>query len=106
MSNAARIRRCAHRKTNGIPCGSPALKDKPYCYFHDRWREQHIDVENDSFVSGHDFSRAVKNEGFVSGHDFGRAIKGAYRCPRFSASVTADSSRRKESSFGMTTCLQ
>jgi len=54
------IRRCAHRKTNGIPCGSPALKDKPYCYFHDRWREQHIDVENDSFVSGHDFSRAVK----------------------------------------------
>jgi len=38
------IRRCAHRKTNGISCGSPALKDKPYCYFHDRWREQHIDV--------------------------------------------------------------
>ncbi|HEX8814262.1 MAG TPA: hypothetical protein VF753_02065, partial [Terriglobales bacterium] len=39
-------RRCAKRRTNGIPCGSPALRDKPYCYFHDRNREQHIDVVN------------------------------------------------------------
>jgi hypothetical protein len=38
------IRRCAHRKTNGIPCGSPALKDKPYCYFHDRNREQRVEI--------------------------------------------------------------
>ncbi len=40
------IPRCQHRKTNGVSCGSPALHDKPYCYFHDRWREQHIDVFN------------------------------------------------------------
>jgi hypothetical protein len=38
------VRRCAHRKVNGIPCGSPALNDKPYCYFHDRNREQRVET--------------------------------------------------------------
>jgi hypothetical protein len=28
------IRRCIHIKTNGIQCGSPALKDHVRCYFH------------------------------------------------------------------------
>jgi hypothetical protein len=27
---------CRHIKPNGAKCGSPALQDKPYCYFHTR----------------------------------------------------------------------
>ena len=30
------IFKCRHIKTNGNVCGSPALKDKPYCYYHTR----------------------------------------------------------------------
>ena len=28
--------RCAHVKTNGIRCGSPGLRGKQFCYFHER----------------------------------------------------------------------
>jgi hypothetical protein len=28
------IRRCQHIKTSGAQCGSPALKDKEFCYYH------------------------------------------------------------------------
>ena len=28
------IKRCVHIKTNGVQCGSPALKGQTYCYFH------------------------------------------------------------------------
>lgn len=31
---------CRHIKTSGGKCGSPALRDKPYCYFHTRLRER------------------------------------------------------------------
>ena len=27
---------CGHRKSDGILCGSPALRGKPLCYFHQR----------------------------------------------------------------------
>lgn len=32
MSNDTR--KCEHIKTNGIRCGSPALRDENICYFH------------------------------------------------------------------------
>ncbi len=32
------IRRCYHVKVNGTQCGSPALRGKCYCYFHDQYR--------------------------------------------------------------------
>ena len=32
--------RCHHVKTNGIRCGSPALREDIYCYFHRNWRTQ------------------------------------------------------------------
>ena len=32
--------RCHHIKSNGIRCGSPALHDEIYCYFHHIWRTE------------------------------------------------------------------
>ncbi len=28
---------CHHLKTNGLWCGSPALRGAAYCYFHEQW---------------------------------------------------------------------
>ena len=36
------IHRCEHIKVNGTQCGSPAIRGNSFCYFHGRWREQHI----------------------------------------------------------------
>ncbi len=30
---------CRHIKLSGGKCGSPALRGKPYCYFHSRMKE-------------------------------------------------------------------
>jgi len=32
--------RCEHIQFNGNRCGSPALRDEIYCYFHRIWRHQ------------------------------------------------------------------
>ncbi len=32
------VARCQHLKVNGTQCGSPALREEQYCYFHMRWR--------------------------------------------------------------------
>ena len=34
--NARRAPRCAHLKSNGDRCGSPAVSGKDLCYFHDK----------------------------------------------------------------------
>jgi len=39
-----RVPRCQHIKTNGTQCGSPALRNGEYCYFHFRWRMTHVDL--------------------------------------------------------------
>jgi hypothetical protein len=33
------VPRCQHIKVNGTQCGSPALRRKRFCYFHDNYRE-------------------------------------------------------------------
>jgi hypothetical protein len=33
------VPRCQHVKINGTQCGSPALRRKRFCYFHDNYRE-------------------------------------------------------------------
>ncbi len=34
------IRRCQHVKVNGTQCGSPAMREHTYCYFHMRWHRK------------------------------------------------------------------
>ncbi len=36
ISAARAAPRCVHVKTNGVRCGSPALRRQPFCFFHER----------------------------------------------------------------------
>ena len=36
------VRSCQHIKSDGIRCGSPALRDRRYCYYHNKTREYEI----------------------------------------------------------------
>jgi hypothetical protein len=38
------IRRCHHIKINGTQCGSPALRDENYCFFHLQWRQKSVEI--------------------------------------------------------------
>ena len=38
------IRRCRHVKTNGTQCGSPALKSKELCFYHEQNRPQPVEL--------------------------------------------------------------
>jgi hypothetical protein len=43
------VPRCQHVKVNGVQCGSPALRRKPHCYFHERVEyERNLAAENKS----------------------------------------------------------
>ena len=37
IAQAHRSPRCLHVKSNGVPCGSPAMRRNPFCFFHDRY---------------------------------------------------------------------
>ena len=41
---------CRHIKTSGGKCGSPALRGKPYCYFHSRLKERTARTSRPYFV--------------------------------------------------------
>ena len=43
------VPRCRHVKVNGTQCGSPALRRRRYCFFHDRAQEQHARIMGDQF---------------------------------------------------------
>jgi hypothetical protein len=34
--------RCKHIRVNGVRCGSPSLREKPFCYYHNRARKLHV----------------------------------------------------------------
>ncbi len=46
FSRYGNVPRCQHIKTNGTQCGSPALRRRRFCYFHNRWRATHLDLNN------------------------------------------------------------
>ena len=46
------VPRCRHIKTDGTPCGSPALKDKPRCFYHHRQAERHLGLQPHSHAVG------------------------------------------------------
>jgi hypothetical protein len=39
------IRRCQHIKVNGTQCGSPALRDEKYCYYHLHCQQKNMHVD-------------------------------------------------------------
>ena len=41
MAFSCEIPRCQHIKVNGVQCGSPAMRERAYCYFHEEWRQTH-----------------------------------------------------------------
>jgi len=38
------VPRCQHVKTNGTQCGSPALRRRRYCFFHDKVRRERAKI--------------------------------------------------------------
>ncbi len=38
------VARCHHIKVDGTQCGSPALRDERYCYYHMRWHTTRMSV--------------------------------------------------------------
>jgi hypothetical protein len=43
----AKIRRCQHIRTNGTQCGSPALRNEAFCYYHGQSRPERVEVRGD-----------------------------------------------------------
>ncbi|MGA7559296.1 MAG: hypothetical protein WCF61_01160 [Terriglobales bacterium] len=46
------IRRCRHIKTNGTQCGSPAVKDKELCYYHEKNQPKTVEL----YIDGERYS--------------------------------------------------
>jgi hypothetical protein len=44
------VERCQHIKVNGDRCGSPALRDRKFCHFHDRCSPVQVDVSTSATV--------------------------------------------------------
>jgi hypothetical protein len=41
------VPRCQHVKVNGTQCGSPALRSRRHCYFHDRVQHERTKISGD-----------------------------------------------------------
>ena len=54
VSYPIEIRRCRHVRTNGTQCGSPALKGKELCFYHEQNqpREVELYIDGDRYTDG------------------------------------------------------
>jgi len=52
LSYPIEARRCRHVKTNGTQCGSPALKGKELCFYHEQNRPQPVEL----YIDGERYS--------------------------------------------------
>src|SRR5215471_1823463 len=46
------IRRCRHIRTNGTQCGSPALREKEFCYYHQQNQPRAVEL----YIDGERYS--------------------------------------------------
>jgi len=44
--DSSNIPRCRHIKVNGTQCGSPAVRDRRFCFFHKKWHDQRIVINS------------------------------------------------------------
>jgi hypothetical protein len=44
QSYPSTISRCQHIKVNGTQCGSPALRTRKFCFFHQQWRGKRVRI--------------------------------------------------------------
>ena len=47
------VPRCQHLKMNGTQCGSPALRRKRHCFFHERIRREQARIKADATAQRH-----------------------------------------------------
>ncbi len=47
------VPRCQHVKMNGTQCGSPALRRRRHCFFHERIRREQARIKADGSAHGH-----------------------------------------------------
>lgn len=52
VSYPIEIRRCRHVRTNGTQCGSPALKSKELCFYHEQNRPREVEL----YIDGERYS--------------------------------------------------
>ena len=43
---SSNIPRCQHIKVNGTQCGSPAVRERRFCFFHKKWHDQRIVINS------------------------------------------------------------
>lgn len=53
------IRRCIHIKVNGDQCGSPAVTNAPYCYFHAEVKQKRREFKLPPIENSADVKRAI-----------------------------------------------
>lgn len=65
------IRRCQHIKTRGTQCGSPALREEKFCYYHSQTRPERVKVPGEGGLTGGEVVMPV----FEDGHSIQTVVR-------------------------------